>query len=254
MKRLLVLAGFFLLAPQFVEAQSRGLVPAPPAPVVAAPRAIPHAGPSAGTRAAPRTHAAARTPGIHPHAATTNVKPTHRLNNPQPRVPADQPVINSDFSPVPGLGFDVPHLAATRGPGAVEPRRHGRSSMAFFPFFNGGFFLPATSFIEEAPVTETQQAENTQVETPETTPRVRAQEETAIPATYVEAAARDAEEYVFVRRNGTVFFAVAYVWENGTLRYVTKEGLRRSVARDTLDLDATQQFNEQRGLNFRVPA
>ena len=62
------------------------------------------------------------------------------------------------------------------------------------------------------------------------------------------------EEFVFVRRDGTVFFAVAYAWENGTLRYVTSEGLRRTVTRETLDLDATQQFNEQRGLNFRLPA
>jgi hypothetical protein len=30
--------------------------------------------------------------------------------------------------------------------------------------------------------------------------------------------------------------------------------LRRSVTQDSLDIDATQQFNEQRGLNFRSPA
>jgi hypothetical protein len=61
-------------------------------------------------------------------------------------------------------------------------------------------------------------------------------------------------EFVFVRRDGTVFFAAAYSWENGTLRYVTSEGLRRTVKQDALDLSATQQFNEQRGLNFRSPA
>ena len=38
------------------------------------------------------------------------------------------------------------------------------------------------------------------------------------------------------------------------LRYVTRDGIRRSVSRDSLDIDATQQFNEQRGLSFRVPA
>ena len=65
---------------------------------------------------------------------------------------------------------------------------------------------------------------------------------------------RETSEYIFVRRDGTVFFAVAYAWEKGTLRYVTSEGLRRSVAGDSLDLNATQQFNEQRGLNFRLPA
>jgi hypothetical protein len=57
-----------------------------------------------------------------------------------------------------------------------------------------------------------------------------------------------------VRRDGTVFFAVAYAWENGTLRYVTSQGLRRTVTQDALDLDATRQFNEQRGLTFQLPA
>jgi hypothetical protein len=51
-----------------------------------------------------------------------------------------------------------------------------------------------------------------------------------------------------------VFFAVAYAWEQGTLRYITSQGLRRTVTQDALDLDATRQFNEQRGLNFRLPA
>ena len=58
---------------------------------------------------------------------------------------------------------------------------------------------------------------------------------------------------MFVRRDGTVFFATAYAWENGTLRYITSEGLRHTVTADKLDLNATQQFNEQRGLTFRSP-
>ncbi len=79
----------------------------------------------------------------------------------------------------------------------------------------------------------------------------------AAPAPLVEAASTvpgESDQFVFVRRDGTVFFAVAYAWENGTLRYVTGEGLRHTVAEDTLDLDATRQFNEQRGLSFRLPA
>jgi hypothetical protein len=64
----------------------------------------------------------------------------------------------------------------------------------------------------------------------------------------------DVPEYVFVRRDGTVFFAVAYSWDQGSLRYVSSEGTRRSVSRDTLDLKATEEFNEQRGLTFRSPA
>ena len=65
---------------------------------------------------------------------------------------------------------------------------------------------------------------------------------------------KPSEQYVFVRRDGSVFFAVAYSWEAGNLYYVTQEGLRRSVARDALDLDATRQFNQQRGLTFLSPA
>jgi hypothetical protein len=61
-------------------------------------------------------------------------------------------------------------------------------------------------------------------------------------------------EYVFVRRDGGLVFAVAYSWENGTLRYVTRDGMRRTIARDAIDLTATQQFNEQRGLSFPSPA
>jgi hypothetical protein len=79
----------------------------------------------------------------------------------------------------------------------------------------------------------------------------------AAPARAAEPASpapQEAEQFVFVRRDGTVFFAVAYVWENGALRYITSEGLRRTVSQDALDLAATQQFNEQRGLNFRLPA
>jgi hypothetical protein len=67
-------------------------------------------------------------------------------------------------------------------------------------------------------------------------------------------APRETPEYVFVRRDGGLLFAVGYSWENGMLRYVTRDGIRRSVSRDSLDIDATQQFNEQRGLSFRVPA
>jgi len=58
---------------------------------------------------------------------------------------------------------------------------------------------------------------------------------------------------VLVRPDGTVFFATAFAWENGTLRYITSEGLRHTLTADKLDLDATQQFNEQRGLTFRSP-
>ncbi len=119
----------------------------------------------------------------------------------------------------------------------------------------GGFFLPLSSVaVEEAPAPEAPQPEATDAEASERTRRVRVSPPAGeLAAQTASATPRETDEYVFVRRDGTVFFAVAYAWESGTLRYVTSEGLRRSVAREALDLDATQQFNEQRGLNFRLP-
>jgi hypothetical protein len=161
---------------------------------------------------------------------------------------------STDFVPVPGLGFDMAHLAATRGPEAVGAGRHRRQQPVFFPFIDGGFFLPSTPVIvDEAAAPEAQQEENVESDVAEAPRRARVMQPAPTPPQVEEASAmpRQTEEFVFVRRDGTVFFAVAYAWENGTLRYVTSEGLRRSVAHETLDLSATQQFNEQRGLNFR---
>jgi hypothetical protein len=50
-----------------------------------------------------------------------------------------------------------------------------------------------------------------------------------------------------VKRDGTTFNAVAYTLLKGKLQYVTKEGLRRTVSIDSLDLGATQKSNEDRG-------
>lgn len=157
-------------------------------------------------------------------------------------------------STVPGLGFDVPHLAATCGPEAVGAGRHALQSSFFFPILDGGFIMPgAPAVVEEA--AEAQPSEDAEADVRERGHRVRVSREEPVPVSQPDTTpVRETSEYVFVRRDGTVFFAVAYAWENGTLRYVTSEGLRRSVTRDSLDLNATQQFNEQRGLNFRLPA
>jgi hypothetical protein len=158
-------------------------------------------------------------------------------------------------SNVPGLGFDAVHLAAVCGPGAFGGGRGGNVVPFFFPFFDGGFYVPSAPAVAEQGAAEPQQMEDTEADVAEKPRRTRvyasAQQQENEPAS---AGPSESQEFVFVRRDGTVFFAVAYSWESGTLRYITSEGLRRSVGRDSLDLVATQQFNEQRGMNFRLPA
>lgn len=178
----------------------------------------------------------------------------------------NRPLLSQD---VPGLGFDYSHLAAVggsrgRGRGRFGDRDHDRrrNFVAYFPFFGGGYYQPL--FPEEyddngtaADSEETERAEpDDYQQEPPPWARDYARNYPPTPPAPAEAAAPPAaaDEYVFVRRDGTLFFAVAYAWENGTLRYVTGEGMRRTVEGSALDLDATKQFNEQRGLNFRLPA
>jgi len=161
----------------------------------------------------------------------------------------------TDFQDVPGLGFDYPHLAAISGNRRLHSPRFGFGNSFGF---GGGFLFGPSVVVEEVPGAEPQPTiieEEVADDAPEAPRRARASRAVSEPQPERAAAPDpDPEQFVFVRRDGGLVFAVAYTWENGTLRYVTPEGLRRSMGRDALDLDATQQFNEQRGLNFRVPA
>jgi len=176
--------------------------------------------------------------------------------------------VGTDFSNdsnVPGLGFDAVHVAATRGNrggGRRDGRSRGNEFGVLFPFFDGGgYYVPTGPGITGDAQGDGQATDDAEDQGPG--PDDRAYDRADRPARMgnvnrppVEQPGPqvNAPEYVFVRRDGTVFFAVAYSWENGSLRYISSEGMRRSVSRDALDLNATQQFNEQRGMTFRSPA
>ena len=245
MVRPIVLVSFTVLLPAIAQAQGRAMMPAVPHSTMAPPRLVARSSPVVFPRISPGARSVVRSVAAPSRTARPSVRGTRRPVSLRRQFDAD----------VPGLGFDVPHLAATRGPGSVGAGRRRRQFPLFFPMLGGGFFLPLSSVaVQEGPAPEAPQPEAMDTEASERTLRVRVSPPAGEPAAQTaNAAPRETDEYVFVRRDGTVFFAVAYAWESGTLRYVTSEGLRRSVAREALDLDATQQFNEQRGLNFRLP-
>jgi hypothetical protein len=164
----------------------------------------------------------------------------------------------TSFQNVPGLGFDYPHLAAVNG----NRRGHG-DRFDGAPFGFGGFLLDSPGLIEvpngDSGVSGDQIANDPPLPSEDGTdvaaeprrpryPREPVQPEAA------PAPPQDVQQYVLVRQDGGVVFAVAYTWQNGTLRYITPDGLRHTIKRDALDVNATQQFNEQRGLNFEAPA
>ena len=160
----------------------------------------------------------------------------------------------TDFQDVPGLGFDFPHLAAIRG----NRHNHGGRFNGGAPLGFSGFLLSPPVIVEEAaPAAEDPGAGDEVAADAPAAPAPRHARSSRAAEPEPESAPappRDVEQYVLVRRDGGLVFAVAYSWENGTLRYITPDGLRRSIGRDALDLNATQQFNEQRGLDFRAPA
>jgi hypothetical protein len=214
---------------------------APPRITATAPSGMPRAtggGPSGAARI-----------GV-PSRPRNTVRP-RRLNNFSPDFGA------FEFDDVPGLGFDFPHLAAVSG------GRHHRGFGSFVggaPFFDGGFLFGAPSVIIEqtppaqaAPEAVAEDAIAGDASEPARRP-VRRYAVEASPEPVAQAPQAEQEQYVFVRRDGELLFAVAYSWENGMLRYITPDGMRRSVTREALDLQATEQFNEQRGVNFHAPA
>lgn len=150
----------------------------------------------------------------------------------------------------PGLGFDETHHIAVCGPESNGFRSAGFANGYYFPFYEGGFYMPgASGGTDDNTVADANPQNLPEGDSGDYGRRYRPQPEEQ--ASY--AGPDDNSGYIFVRRDGTVFFAVAYSWENGTLRYVTGEGLRRTIAEDALDLNATKQFNEQRGFDFRLP-
>lgn len=163
---------------------------------------------------------------------------------------------SSDF-PVPGLGFDAVHFAATH-PQASNHRHHGSNFL--IPLYGGEYFFPYP-LTEESPAQTVSQTSDEQddlaSEDRQSARRHRPTEAAPVSNPAPEQtfeSPRNSDEYIFVRRDGTLFFAVAYSWDRKTLRYITQQGLRQSLSSDALDLGATHQFNEQRGLSFRPPA
>ena len=260
MVRQIILTGIVVFLPASVLAQGRGMMPSASHGVAVAPRAVIPVSHSGIVAATPGTRIVVRSGMVRPRVGTPVARSGRRPTGERRHTQADEVSRRADCGSAPGLGFDAVHQAATCGSGSVGSRTRGIQVPLFFPFFEGGFFLPGTVIpAEESSAAENAQPEATDAEARENGRRHRTLQTPAVaaPAEAVEAAGPavpDSEEFVFVRRDGTVFFAVAYSWENGTLRYVTSQGLRHTVTLDALDLGATQQFNEQRGLNFRSPA
>jgi hypothetical protein len=167
--------------------------------------------------------------------------------------------------PVPGLGFDYVNYAAlnsnlgvralidpvTQQEIALALRLQGFGGLGVAPYYYAPF--------GGAPIVmETPTAAAPPPETPAQPPIVVVAPPAGQPALAVAPAAQDQAlpdpgEFILVQRDGRLLFAVAFTADPGRLVYITKEGLRRSIALDQLDVDATVRMNEERGTAIQIP-
>jgi hypothetical protein len=258
MRRFLIFTAYLAIVPAIASAQGggmgRGTVSGMARPAMAVPHAAMHGPSTVGIHTTAGTRPVTGMRVVRTRSGAVVLRPAQHINGRVRNGGSSGAILSQD---VPGLGFDFPHFAATHPQGSHDRDRNHQFAGQFIPFFGGGgYYMPLfPEDVEEAPAAEAQQIDT---EEPAAAPAPRRERVVEPPQSYAAAPqpvpAQESDEYVFVRRDGTLFFAVAYAWENGTLRYITGEGIRHTVTTDKLDLDATQQFNEQRGLNFRLPA
>lgn len=151
------------------------------------------------------------------------------------------------ISNVPGLSFNIKALAPA-------DRRDRRRSRFVTPFLGySPFYSPYLdySYDEPQPPYDDQQ----QQPPPQTAPRPRqfAASEPASDNAEPQPPPPEVGQFVLVRLDGQVLFAVAFTTVNGRLTYVTREGLRRSFPVAELDKDATRQMNDANGTSISLP-
>jgi hypothetical protein len=162
---------------------------------------------------------------------------------------------------VPGLGFDFVHLAAINGNFRNNTLNfgHGGHHQHNFvtPIFFGGFPYYYGDSSEYEQVQQQPQVIVIQQPAPAVTVQQAApatQESSAAPPISVvtPAPVREVGEFILVRRDGSVLFASAFSVIGAQLRYVTPEGIRRTLPLAELDAVATQDMNEARGTTVQL--
>lgn len=223
-----------------------------------------------------QSRAGARAAAIH---SAVSARPVRKIPSPIRPVPTPAPVVTPNSGlpetyfyagtlqdlfgyPVPGLGFDYSNLAAINASlgvrAMIDPAtqyeiaqalRLRRATAGASPFFYSPF--GATPIVMETPMAA--QAD------PAPQPPIivvvppAEQQPPADPPVAEEQPLPDPGEFVLVQRDGRLLFAVGFTAEPGHVVYVTKEGLRRSIALDQIDVDATLRMNEERGSSIQLP-
>ena len=179
----------------------------------------------------------------------------------------------NNFSGVPGLGFDFPHLAAISGALRNDTGHFGHSHFgneghhgqgSFAPIWFGGYPYYGYDDMgydqqEQQPPQQTQpQPQIIVIQQPAPSQQTSdsrgdaASYSPSEPGSEPAAPVRDVGDFVLVRRDGRILFASIFSVVGAQLQYVTPEGIRHTLAMSDLDRDATQQMNEARGTTVQI--
>jgi hypothetical protein len=236
-------------------------------PVSAAPPVVVHPAPvGAAGHVAPAAHPTASAHPVHRVAPSSNVKPA---------VPRSKTTAATRPLPPPPLGGAVNPLggfvnSVTGATGFCNGRGSyplpGLNACApttgvVLPFFGGAIYVPMPYYIDSSAPQEQAGEQQEEASNQPTDGNPGFPEQGQEPSTRMPVASRSGssginealEQFVFVQRDGTKLYAVAYSFLNDKLHYVTKDGARRSVALDSLDFDATQKSNEDLGNTINLP-
>jgi len=164
--------------------------------------------------------------------------------------------------PVPGLGFDYVQYGALNSNlgvrALIDPVTQQEIALALrLRGFGLGSYPYYFSPFASAPIVLETPSAVAQADAPAQPPIVvvapPAQPAAPAPPVAEEQPLPDPGEFVLVQRDGRLLFAVAFTSDPGRVVYITKEGLRRSIPLDQLDVEATLRMNEERGTSIQLP-
>jgi hypothetical protein len=195
---------------------------------------------------------------LNRRASVIQVFPNQRITPTSVFLPRS--TLIADQVSVPGLGFDYAHLAAVSGnlrfnTPSFRGGRHFRDPGFITPVFLGGY----PYYLDEADYAPPQQQQPQVIVIQQPVPTTLQQPApsgpgdsngnaaAALASSVAPAPVREVGEFVFVRRDGKILFASMYTVIGSDLRYVTPEGIRRTLPMAELDADATRAMNEARG-------
>jgi len=165
--------------------------------------------------------------------------------------------------PVPGLGFDYVQYGAVNGNlgvrALIDPVTQQEIALALrLRGFGVGSYPYYFSPFASAPVVLETPSAAAPPDAPAQPPIVVVAPPPAAPTAPAPPVAEeqplpDPGEFVLVQRDGRLLFAVAFTSDAGRVVYITKEGLRRSIPLEQLDVEATLRMNEERGTSIQLP-